>query len=490
MKKFFYFAVVCFTMILAGCESNTPNEKPSSSKSSIVETGAAQEITHQSARIYGSVNVEIADYDTIAYGVLYSMNKEDVISHSAEKVFSTTLLEENEFSVCLEELQSDTTYYYCAFVCLNNTQNKYGEVEEFRTLANPEDNVPTVPEDGISMPTVNSPGSGRTTVVLHIPENTPAGCYAVGTVNGWSTSDTEFMFAPVMGADDERWVACTFDYAPDMEIKVLALPSDPDFAPGWIYQWGRNMDVDNDLEEDNVVILEGAGGLLLENQGQPKLMWLEDDGVIYIQVKDWDTNPVIDATPCETAAFKHPWGGGDWIYREATKTAYATFEVNDIYGAYGLNVATDINGNAEHWYPETDIEFVGDVALGDYVNFKFISEKGTVGRMIITLIEKGNFGTDEPSEAKDITVKAKVPHTWTNTITAWVWPTGGEGQEVVPTKEGDWYVYTHHCAELNIIFKNGEANQTVDITGITENTCLELESDGFSKATYTMIDCW
>ena len=498
MKKFFYFAVVCFTMILAGCESNTPNEKPSSSKSSIVETGAAQEITHQSARIYGSVNVEIADYDTIAYGVLYSMNKEDVISHSAEKVFSTTLLEENEFSVCLEELQSDTTYYYCAFVCLNNTQNKYGNIKEFSTLPDPnsseDDNPVDNPENENGMPIVESPGAGKTTVVLYVPENTPAGCYAVGSFNYWDDHNTEFMFTPV-GAKDERWVACTFDYAPDMELKVIAIPSDPYVTPDWSYQWGKNIDPENNLEEDNVVILDGTGELLLENQGQPKLMNLADASVIYINVKAWATTPVIEEVPCETAAFKHPWGGGDWLYLEATKTAYATFEVNDIYGAYGLNVATDINGNAEHWYPETDIEFVGDVALGDYVNFKFISERGTIGRMIITLIEKGNFGTDEPSEAKDITVKAKVPHMWTNTITAWIWPTGGEGQEVVPTKEGDWYVYTHHCAELNIIFKNGEswngdANQTVDITGIQENTCLELESDGATKATYTMIDCW
>ena len=100
---------------------------------------------------------------------------------------------------------------------------------------------------------------------------------------------------------------------------------------------------------------------------------------------------------------------------------------------------------------------------------------------------------DGPKEEKDITVKAKVPAAWTDTITAWVWPTGGEGQEVTPVKEGDWYVYTHHCAELNIIFKNGEgwngdANQTVDIT-VSENTCMELESDGATKATYVNVDC-
>ena len=99
---------------------------------------------------------------------------------------------------------------------------------------------------------------------------------------------------------------------------------------------------------------------------------------------------------------------------------------------------------------------------------------------------------EEPGETKDITVKAKVPAAWTNTITAWVWPTGGEGSEVVPTQEGEWYVYTHNCTELNIIFKNGtgwngDANQTVDMT-FSADACIEITA-GSGKATYTNVDC-
>ena len=100
--------------------------------------------------------------------------------------------------------------------------------------------------------------------------------------------------------------------------------------------------------------------------------------------------------------------------------------------------------------------------------------------------------TPNPGEPQDITVKAKVPATWTDQITAWVWPTGGAGEEVIPTQDGDWYVVTHNCTELNIIFKNGagwngDANQTVDMT-FTENTCIEIAA-GSGKATYTNVDC-
>ena len=104
----------------------------------------------------------------------------------------------------------------------------------------------------------------------------------------------------------------------------------------------------------------------------------------------------------------------------------------------------------------------------------------------------GSENPDPNPEPKDIMVKAKMPEGWTNTITAWVWATGENGTEVTLTREGDWYVYTQNCTELNIIFKNGtgwngDVNQTVDIL-LKESTCLQVIA-GEGKATYTIVDC-
>ena len=105
---------------------------------------------------------------------------------------------------------------------------------------------------------------------------------------------------------------------------------------------------------------------------------------------------------------------------------------------------------------------------------------------------------DTPAEpdtpVTGITVKAKMPAHWTNTITAWVWADGMDGQVVTPTKDGEWYVVTENTTSLNIIFRNGtdwngDANQTEDITGITTNTCYQLSQSGDSKATYQIIEC-
>lgn len=335
----------------------------------------------------------------------------------------------------------------------------------------------------LNIPQVTPPAAGQTTVVLFVPEDTPEGCYAVGTVNGWGEKNTDFMFTAVEGAD-AGWVACTFAHTSDIAIKVLAIPSDPDVALGWSYQWGKNMDPENDLTEDNVVILDGSqGGVLeLENQGQPKLGGLVDGGVCYIHVKAWAATPVIEAKKAETAAFKHPWGGGEWLYREATKTAEGTFELNAIYGNAGVNVATDVTGAGENWYPTDQIEFVGDVAQGDSVNFKFVSEKLAIGKVTITLIEKGQ---TEPVEYVSGTIKVTPWEGNADAINLYsfgaselmgAWPgTAGELKDGVLVYN---YTEAHKGGEYKFIL-NGGGVQTADsevlLTAAEDGQVIELQ---------------
>jgi hypothetical protein len=137
-----------------------------------------------------------------------------------------------------------------------------------------------------------------------------------------------------------------------------------------------------------------------------------------------------------------------------------------------------------------------DLAFTMHGIYNFNGCNGTV----TALCEGGDVPVDpnpedpKPEDPKEgITVKALMPAHWTNTITAWVWPTGGDGREVTPTQEGDWYVVTENTTELNIIFKNGagwngDANQTVDMT-FTANTCIQLSQSGNAKATYAVVDC-
>jgi hypothetical protein len=142
-----------------------------------------------------------------------------------------------------------------------------------------------------------------------------------------------------------------------------------------------------------------------------------------------------------------------------------------------------------------------DLAFTMHGIYNFNGCNGTV----TALCEGGEVPTPDPDPEPDpdptpdpdpqgITVKAKVPAHWTETITAWVWADGMDGRAVTPTKDGEWYVVTENVTSLNIIFRNGtdwngNANQTEDITNITTNTCYQLSQSGDAKASATVVDC-
>ena len=142
MKKYFLFALLA--MFLVGCDSPAPypsggdsDDDGGGSNKSYVVTGEAKDVTYKSVTLYGEVNVEIADYETIEWGMMYSADKAELESHLGTKVLAEGALEEDVYSVSLTGLESETQYYYCAFVFLNEKQYKYGSVKSFTTLEAP-----------------------------------------------------------------------------------------------------------------------------------------------------------------------------------------------------------------------------------------------------------------------------------------------------------------------------------------------------------------
>jgi len=115
--------------------------------------------------------------------------------------------------------------------------------------------------------------------------------------------------------------------------------------------------------------------------------------------------------------------------------------------------------------------------------------------------QSGKMTVDDGSVPADpvmVTVKAKMPADWTETPTAWVWPTGGDGVAAELTKEGDWYVYTtpEPVTALNIIWRNGNdwgKGQTVNVEGLRANACYTIgdatDVDAEGKRNVTSVDC-
>ena len=145
MKKYFLFALLA--MFLVGCDSpnaNYPSGGDSdddggggSNNKSYVVTGEAKDVTYKSVTLYGEVHVEIADYETIEWGMMYSTDKDELEDRNGIMVVCDDALIENAYRVELSDLVSETKYYYCAYINLNNKQYKFGETKEFTTLAAP-----------------------------------------------------------------------------------------------------------------------------------------------------------------------------------------------------------------------------------------------------------------------------------------------------------------------------------------------------------------
>ena len=143
MKKYFLFALLA--MFIVGCDGpnvnnpsgGDPDDDGGGSNKSYVVTGEAKNVTYKSVTLYGEVNVEIADYDEIEWGMMYSADKAELESHLGSIVLAEGALQEDMYSVSVTGLESETQYYYCAFVFLNEKQYKYGSVKSFTTMEAP-----------------------------------------------------------------------------------------------------------------------------------------------------------------------------------------------------------------------------------------------------------------------------------------------------------------------------------------------------------------
>ena len=139
MKKLFYLFTILFAVLFAACEGTEP---PTSNK---VVTGASENITKTSATLKGAVNVDIADYNSVEFGVMYDTLLAEVNNRSAQMIKGSVLMGK-DFSINLADLTENTKYYYCAYLLLNGMQYEFGAVKEFVTLSSsnkPKD--PTTP---------------------------------------------------------------------------------------------------------------------------------------------------------------------------------------------------------------------------------------------------------------------------------------------------------------------------------------------------------
>ena len=75
MKKIIPF-LVCMLVALVGCEKKEPSPYK-------VETGDVSNITQNTATINGVLQIDITDYSTVDFGVMYATSMDDISNYTA-----------------------------------------------------------------------------------------------------------------------------------------------------------------------------------------------------------------------------------------------------------------------------------------------------------------------------------------------------------------------------------------------------------------------
>ena len=172
-----------------------------------------------------------------------------------------------------------------------------------------------------------------------------------------------------------------------------------------------------------------------------------------------------------------------WSFTEMTK-------VDDTH--YTLELAAATEAMKYKYCSGPGWAYVEKTAAGEEVADRTYSAADVVEKW--ASVYEPSATPEEPGTAKDITIKAKMPAGTGEPISAWVWPTGGNGEWKSLTKEGDWYVYTAtQVTEVNIIFIEGTSWdnkkwQTVDLIA-KESVCWQIEIPATGNYTATNIDC-
>lgn len=318
-----------------------------------------------------------------------------------------------------------------------------------------------------------------------------------GDYNGYNTDPAAMAKFEAIEGYEGWWKAvitpADASLTPVLAGKPCALYMDGTFPSSWDHQWLN-------VEAGACEVIDGDATLEVEYEVESKLIVNSNSSVVYVRSYGFKTDPCLEPEKytVNLTASAPELPEGTIVYAVGAFNSWTT-DATPMTLANGVWTATieNVVMGAEYKYVANaswDNEELLEAAEGA------VCAEGLSGNRKINDVDVvdaiGNFKdiTIMKCDPKDITVKAQVPAAWTDTITAWVWATGEEGAEVVPTKEGDWYVYTLNCNELNIIFKNGhgwtgDKNQTEDLKGIRASVCYQLAQEGDAKATATSVDC-
>ena len=221
---------------------------------------------------------------------------------------------------------------------------------------------------------------------------------------------------------------------------------------------------------------------------------------------------IPEGSECNGIAFKGTMDGSTWS------------SPNTYVGETKVNASTDecikftkIEGTRT-WYKATyklgTIGLIGKICLiypddnyweGQAINYSIIDAKTTAnasidddGNIVITnsglaYIKINDWQDSKCAESITVSLQASSAAAW-SAVKLFYWGddiSGPEWPGIAVTNTDGWYSYTFASSikSVNIIWTDGEGDQTVDINDVTASTCYKLNSLSGEKRTVTIVDC-
>ncbi len=202
------------------------------------------------------------------------------------------------------------------------------------------------------------------------------------------------------GVDAQLWLSVskqTYIYS----IRLSPYENDPTgiFLPGSFNEWDqseiefRKTDTENVFKAEVNLTKNDTVEFKILNGGK----WLGNNGTITESITDWifsesenNCKLITSATgkyefifnsqtsalsvtypPMKQYWMKHPYGGGDWEWKQLEMQADGTHTLTEIWGKAGVNIADNANGDNADWIEESKITNSSNAKRGATVTFVY-----------------------------------------------------------------------------------------------------------------------
>ena len=178
-------------------------------------------------------------------------------------------------------------------------------------------------------------------------ENDPTGIFLAGSFNDWKQDDIEFRKT---GAENVFAAEVSLSKNDTIEFKII-------YSGKW---FGNNGTITQSVTDWVFSESEGNCKLITGATGKYEFTFNSQTSALSVAYP-----------PVKQYWMKHPYGGGDWEWKQLEMQSDGSYSLTDIWGKAGVNIADNENGDNSDWIEESKIANSSNAKRGATVTFVY-----------------------------------------------------------------------------------------------------------------------